>query len=201
MSDSKLTDKQQLFVVKYLEYGLNATKAAREAGYSAKTARQQGTHLLSNVAIRAAIDAELRKHAMSAEEVLFHLTTIARGDMHHLVDQNGNLDMAKAEANNATNLIRKVRNRVMASDDTEINEGEIEVYDRMDALKTLAKYHQLLTTKIQIDDWRSQAIADIRAGVIPVEAYGELAAQFGTSLAAELFAAAGVQISVGDDTP
>lgn len=43
----------------------------------------------------------------------------------------------------------------------------------------------------KIEDWRTQAIADIRAGKIPYEA---LADAFDTDLATELFAAAGVPV-------
>lgn len=48
--------------------------------------------------------------------------------------------------------------------------------------------------KARIDDWRSQAIADIKAGIIAFEA---LAEAFDESLATELFKAAGVPVSVG----
>lgn len=192
---NKLTDKQQLFVTKYLEFGLNATKAAKEAGYSDKTARSQGARLLTNVDIRAAIDAELSKHAMSAHEVIYHITAIARGDMRDLVDQNGNLDMERAEAAMATGLIKRVKNKVMATGETEINEGEIEAYDRLKALELLARYHQILTTKIQIDDWRSQAIADIKAGIVSYEA---LVSAFDSTLATELFAAAGISVQISE---
>jgi hypothetical protein len=47
-------------------------------------------------------------------------------------------------------------------------------------------------THIQVDDWRSQAIADIRAGKVT---YEDLVNGFDTSLAAALFAEAGVPVS------
>lgn len=43
-----LTSKQRRFVENYL-LDLNATQAAIRAGYSQKTARQQGHRLLTNV--------------------------------------------------------------------------------------------------------------------------------------------------------
>lgn len=49
-----LTPKQQRFVDEYL-VDLNATQAAIRAGYSAKTADQQGSRLLANVKVAAAI--------------------------------------------------------------------------------------------------------------------------------------------------
>lgn len=44
------------FVEAFLANNENATEAAVTAGYSPKTARQQGARLLSDVAIRAAIE-------------------------------------------------------------------------------------------------------------------------------------------------
>ena len=52
----KLTPKQARFVEEY-QIDLNATQAAIRAGYSAKTAEQQGPRLLGNVGVAAAIQA------------------------------------------------------------------------------------------------------------------------------------------------
>ena len=49
-----MTPKQEAFVQEYL-IDLNATQAAIRAGYSKKTANEQGSRLLANVKISAAI--------------------------------------------------------------------------------------------------------------------------------------------------
>ena len=49
-ADKALTPKQERFCQEYL-IDLNATGAARRAGYSAKTAHVQGPRLLANVAV------------------------------------------------------------------------------------------------------------------------------------------------------
>ena len=49
-----LTPKQQLFVAEYL-VNLNATQAAVRAGYSKKTAEQQGYQLLQKPSVRQAV--------------------------------------------------------------------------------------------------------------------------------------------------
>ena len=54
-----LTPKQCRFVDEYL-IDLNATQAAVRAGYSAKTAEQQGPRLLGNVGVAAAISEAAR---------------------------------------------------------------------------------------------------------------------------------------------
>ena len=51
-----MTPRQQRFVDEYL-LDLNATQAAIRAGYSARTAEQQGPRLLGNVEIAAAVRA------------------------------------------------------------------------------------------------------------------------------------------------
>jgi len=49
-----MTPRQQRFVDEYL-VDLNATQAAIRAGYSARTANEQGTRLLANASIAAAV--------------------------------------------------------------------------------------------------------------------------------------------------
>lgn len=57
-----LTPKQDMFVREYL-IDLNATQAAIRAGYSAKTANEQGARLLAHVSVKAAIQAAMDKRA------------------------------------------------------------------------------------------------------------------------------------------
>jgi hypothetical protein len=53
ITDRKMTPRQQRFVDEYL-LDLNATQAAVRAGYSARTAEQQGPRLLGNAGVAAA---------------------------------------------------------------------------------------------------------------------------------------------------
>lgn len=73
MSKDQLTPKQERFCQEYL-IDLNATQAAIRAGYSAKTAQEQASRLLSNVMVQAAIDAGKKQRSEStgitAERVL-----------------------------------------------------------------------------------------------------------------------------------
>ncbi len=48
------TAKQKRFVEEYL-IDLNATQAAIRAGYSIKTANEQGSQLLANLSVRAGV--------------------------------------------------------------------------------------------------------------------------------------------------
>jgi phage terminase small subunit len=88
---SKFTLKKQLFVKEYL-IDKNATRAAKVAGYKAKTAYSQGQRLLKDVEVAAAIaegldaqrkDAEerARKKGITKERWLRELALIAFADM------------------------------------------------------------------------------------------------------------------------
>ena len=55
-----MNDRQRKFITEYL-VDLNATQAARRAGYSERTANEQGSRLLANASIKAEIDRQLQK--------------------------------------------------------------------------------------------------------------------------------------------
>ena len=84
--------KQQRFVAKYL-VDLNASQAALRAGYSARTAPQQGSRLLKNVHVQAAIAAkqsqQLAAVNVRVENVLRDLQPIAHADLQMLSAQSG----------------------------------------------------------------------------------------------------------------
>ena len=61
---SKLTPKQQLFCEYYIE-SLNATDAARRAGYSPKSCKQQGTENLSKQSVMDGIDLAMEERRKS----------------------------------------------------------------------------------------------------------------------------------------
>jgi phage terminase small subunit len=79
-----LRHRQQRFVEEYL-IDLNATQAARRAGYSADTARQMGAENLSKPVIQAAIADAMRERSlrckMTADEVLLRLARLGRANM------------------------------------------------------------------------------------------------------------------------
>ncbi|MDN3205660.1 terminase small subunit, partial [Algoriphagus sediminis] len=77
-----LTDREFLFANYYLgEANLNATEAAKLAGYSEHTARQQGSRLLSNVNIKSYIQSQvaevLEKEGVTQERVLREIISLA----------------------------------------------------------------------------------------------------------------------------
>src|SRR5947209_15849915 len=86
---AKNDDRRRRFIDEY-PVDLNATEAAKRAGYSAKTARQQGQRLLSNVDIRQAIDAKLLARSdrtqITSDSVLAELAKVAFSDMRRFAE-------------------------------------------------------------------------------------------------------------------
>lgn len=80
---SKLTPKQAKFVEEYL-VDLNATAAARRAGYSKKRASEIAYQLLQKTTVQAAIAArreELAKNTVTPEQIIAEYQKIAFSDI------------------------------------------------------------------------------------------------------------------------
>jgi len=148
------TDKERAFIENYLAC-FNATKAARDAGYSEKSARTIGRDNLQKPYIRALIEARLKESAMSADEVLARLTAQARANIADflVVDGDGfaHFDFTKAEAEEAMHTIKKIKSKrsrrvVGRGDEAEEWEDEsveVEMYDAQRALEILGKHHKI----------------------------------------------------------
>lgn len=89
-----LTPKRERFVREYL-VDLNATQAAIRAGYSPKTAEQQGPRLLGNVEVGRAVEEALKRRAerleVSADNVLRELLRVATCDVGQAFDAEGRM--------------------------------------------------------------------------------------------------------------
>ncbi len=148
----KLPIKQQRFVDAYVgEARANAAKAARLAGYSEATARQQGQRLLTNVDIQAAISERVSEYAMSPEEVLAEYADIARNasivPLLKLGAGRPAFELAdeKGEAKPEMRFVKSVK----------VTEGNnpsvaVELHDRVTALDRLAKYHGLAVERHEV---------------------------------------------------
>lgn len=78
-----ITEKQKKFCDEYL-VDMNATQAAIRAGYSERTAKAQGSRLLTNVNVKAYLDMMIEEvhteKIADAEEVMKYLTSVLRGE-------------------------------------------------------------------------------------------------------------------------
>lgn len=86
--ENELTPKQRAFVREYL-IDLNATQAAIRAGYAELSASAEGSRLLANVKVAAAVEAAMKSRAertdITADRVLKELAKIGFADIRRAV--------------------------------------------------------------------------------------------------------------------
>jgi phage terminase small subunit len=106
-----LPPKRQKFVDRYCVH-FNATRAAREAGYSEANAGTIGYQLRQKAPVKEAIQKRMATDAMDATEVLTRLSSIARGDVLDIFDvmPDGSfkLNLQKAIDEGKTHLIHSM---------------------------------------------------------------------------------------------
>jgi phage terminase small subunit len=155
-----LNNKQRAFVEHYLTCW-NATEAARRAGYSVKTAQEQGSRLLSNVIVQTAITARLKDVQAGADEVLTRLTSHSRGNMDDFLSSMGLIDLVKARDLGVMPLVKKIKQRTTTiskekGEDIETHEIELELYDAQAATVQLARILGQFVSRVEIYDWRKK---------------------------------------------
>ncbi len=150
-----LTPKQQRFVDEYI-IDRNAKQAAIRAGYSPKTATEQGSRLLTNVQVRAAVDAKAVIQAndagLTAQRVLEEYRRLAFMDLRSFFDEAGNLkpmSQLSAEQGSAMASIEVIVKNAEAGDGHTDRVHKFKLWDKTKALESLAKHFGLLTEKIE----------------------------------------------------
>lgn len=149
-----LTPKQRRFVSEYLK-DLNATQAAIRAGFSAKTAKQAGSRLLTNVDIASEISEgqarQLKAADLSATRTLEEIRRLAFADLRKLFDEQGNLKpihLLDDEAAASIASIEVVKKNLAAGDNQTDTVHKLKVWDKTRNLEMLAKHFGLLEDKI-----------------------------------------------------
>jgi len=147
-----ITPKQQRFVDEYL-VDLNATQAAIRAGYSAKTAEQQGPRLLGNVGVQAAIvdrqKALQKSTQITQKNVIDELAKIAFGDRRNLMKWGPSgvtlVDSTQISPDDAAAVCE-------VSETINLNGGSLKLktHDKVKALELLGKHLGLFTDKVEI---------------------------------------------------
>lgn len=150
-----LTDKQRRFVAEYL-IDLNATQAAIRAGYSPKTAVQQGPRLLLNVEIAEAAAAgkarQLDTADLSAVRVLEEMRRLAFSDIRGFFDERGNLKAVSeltAEQGSTLASFEVIKKNAAAGDGVIDTVHKFKVWDKTRALEMLGKHFGLLTERVE----------------------------------------------------
>lgn len=151
----KLTPKQAIFVCEYL-IDFNATRAAIAAGFEAASAHVQGSRLLRNAKVAAAIaDAQARlaqKYEITVERTTRKLAEIAYGDIRELYDEDGSLLPLHRMTEEARTML--------AGLDVETSDGpgrvrtvthKPKMADRVRALELVGRYQKLFTDRVEHD--------------------------------------------------
>jgi phage terminase small subunit len=165
MSDEprKLTPKQEQFCQLYTVYW-NATRAAKEANYSEKSAARLGHELVNNPLVQKRI-AELKEHALNEiginrERILAEYSRLAFYDLADAYDEIGQLKPIKEMPEDIRRAVVKVKSyEVFGFGDNGDGEGpgkklagftkEVEFAQKKAALDSLAKCLGMAPDKLE----------------------------------------------------
>lgn len=146
----KLTPKHERFVREYL-VDLNATKAAIRAGYSEKTAKQQGSRLLTNADIAEAValggQKIVEKLDLTTDMIKAELRLLGFANMldYTKVNSNGDLavDLSKLTREQAAALSEVTVETYLeggGEDAQEVKRVKFKLHDKRAALVDLGKH-------------------------------------------------------------
>ena len=157
MGETKLSGLQKAWLEYYFICNMNATEAARRAGYAFPN--KSGPENLQKSYIKELIQDRMKELAMNAEEVLYRLAAQARGSIGDFEDETGTVTRAslkKAKENGLDILIKKIiveRSTIKGSetDETPIISEKIvlELHDAQAALVHIGRRWKLFTDKVE----------------------------------------------------
>lgn len=162
MRVAKLTDKQQLFVDEYL-IDLNATQAAIRAGYSAKTADQQGSRLLANVKVKQAVAEKQaqrsKRTGVNQDRVVLELAKVAFAKMTDIVDSKGRIKEDASPDDLA--CIESIKYKESDNEYGGSVEREVKIASKLKALELLGKHLGMWSDKFNVTVEKSEKLDDI----------------------------------------
>ncbi len=158
----KLTDKQQRFVDEYL-IDLNATQAAIRAGYSVRTANEQGAQNLAKLSIQDAISRKMaarsRRTGVNAERVVLELAKVAFAKMTDIVDSNGKIKEDASPDDLA--CIESIKYKESDNEYGGSVEREVKIASKLKALELLGKHLGMWSDKFNVTVEKSEKLDDI----------------------------------------
>lgn len=148
-----MTAKQRAFAQEYL-IDLNATQAAIRAGYSAKTANEQGARLLANVSIQETIAKAMadrsRRTGINQDRVIRELAKIAFVNASDVIDPEDASVLVDAARDDLA-CIQSVKVKQMTGDKGDMTEREVKLADKLRALELLGKHLGMWTDKLELE--------------------------------------------------
>lgn len=159
---TKLTDKQQCFVDEYL-IDLNATQAAIRAGYSAKTADQQGSRMLANIKVKQAVAEKQaqrsKRTGVNQDRVVLELAKVAFAKMTDIVDSNGRIKEDASPDDLA--CIESIKYKESDNEYGGSVEREVKIASKLKALELLGKHLGMWSDKFNVTVEKSEKLDDI----------------------------------------
>ena len=157
----KATSKQQRFIAEY-PADFNATKAAERAGYSKKTAGQQGHRLLKNVQIQREIQKRIAKLTTKAdvtvERVLSELMKVGFANLQDYIritaDGDPYIDLSAMTEYQAAALQEiTVEDFKDGRGDNarDVRKVKVKMLDKLSALEKLGKYLGMFVDRVKIE--------------------------------------------------
>lgn len=147
---AKLTEKQQRFVDEYM-VDLNATQAAIRAGYSVKTAEQQGYQLVHKTSVAAAIAkakaALSKKTGITQERILRELAKIGFSNIKDVVTWDDKGIHLKPSNEVDGDMLQSVTETYLPSGGVKT---EVKAHDKTKALEMLGKHLGMWVDKTEI---------------------------------------------------
>jgi len=143
-----------MFVKEYL-VDLNATQACIRAGYSPRTAKQQGTENLAKPVLKEAIQKAMNERAkkidITAELVAQELAKIGFANIKSLYDSEGRLKNINELPEDVTACIQEIAYE--ETEDAETGQrtikGRYKIADKKESLKLLGQHLKMFTEKIE----------------------------------------------------
>lgn len=135
---NSLTDRQKTFCIEYL-IDLNATQAARRAGYSEETCKQQGSFTLNNPIVRKYIDHQLElnignRRTELKHKVLNELEVLAFEDGEPILNSKGDVvAIRKADQLKALEMLGKYLTLFVDKKEIELKGQTIVYLDKQDS--------------------------------------------------------------------
>ena len=149
---AKLTEKQRRFCDEYL-IDLNATQAAIRAGYSAKTACEQGARLLANVKVQGTIAEHMaersKRTGVNQDRIVRELAKIAFVNLTDIVDEEGRIKSNATDED--LSCLESIKYKESSSDTGDSVEREVKIASKLKALELLGKHVGMWNDKLNVE--------------------------------------------------
>ena len=175
---ARLLPRQRLFAEEYIKH-FNATRAARDAGYSKKTAGETGAENLKKPHIKEYIDKKIKetsiRNQISVDRILEEYARKGIANIESIFDEEGKLIGIKSLPRDVSAAIHSVKVRRESVGDGEFAVvEEYKMHDKHKALEKLAQYAEALLPQ------KKEQLADEDQGRLVIEVIGEMSENKGT---------------------